>query len=234
MIPMSASAAISNSSQIYTTFTRPDIQAILSEMGVSTEIRSNGAIFATAPSGYKFFVYFTACDSQGVNCLGIDLFSFYIMGEGNASVTKANTFNYNYPFAKAYALDNANMGLARYVTADDGIARGNIYSNISNYLGIAQKYGDYLYNGALSFSEGASAKKSALDSLPHPEFNSLFKGPHADFFNQPSSAVEEMDGQCAQRTLVVRSKSEAGSRIGRRLWAEMLDGARLKSWAQFF
>ena len=153
MLPVAGLAQVSENTKRVTNFTHQEVQALLSEMGINSQIGENGEIFATTPAGYKFFVFVTACDSPGFNCRGLELFSFYDVGAGNASIVKANTFNASYPFAKAYAMNQGGMALSRYLTADDGIARGNIAVNIVVYLRMAEKYGEYIYNGTLSMAE---------------------------------------------------------------------------------
>ena len=115
---------------------------ILQEMGLSIEGRTddsgNKLLLAQASSGLRFALIPVACQN-GANsgCVGMNMLALF----PQAPQRDVNSFNYRYAFVSAGVHPtNSTSYVSRYMIADYGIPKGNIASNIYNFIALAEQF----------------------------------------------------------------------------------------------
>lgn len=130
--------------QIWHDFPLDDVQALLIEIDVTPELveEEDGSsyISATRANGYSFFLNPRLCE-ENANCLGLNIYSVF---DTNTSAEQLTTLNERYAYMKFYSTANNELILQKYITADYGIARGNIKINLVTYLDILDSFEDVL------------------------------------------------------------------------------------------
>lgn len=153
-------------------FTLAQIEAILMDSGLSflRETSSSGTpvFIITTDAGGKFVMGLTVCEPGGDNCLGLHLFAIFDMPGGGDPLALINAFEGQVPFAKAFITRRGRPVIARYVIADGGITNANIFFNMTNFLGTAERFlslvqGDGTGTPGASFSRSLSAHASTKD-----------------------------------------------------------------------
>lgn len=159
-----AAGSVANRGEIFTEFTPTSIVTVLEEIGVTTQIvveDSGPFVAAVAPTGRPFVVFFTVCGYEGrQGCLGIDLLSLVDVSPATVPLSVVNDFNTHYGFAKAFRFDNTTAALSRYIVADDGIAKGNIVSNVLNFVQLIQIYEQALSQPVASLEDGSGTAQA--------------------------------------------------------------------------
>lgn len=161
-----AAQAQPKSAEIYTEFTASLLVDVLGELGYSARIiteEETPFIAAVSPTGRPFIVYFSVCNVAGnAGCLGFELISLIDTSPATVPLSAINSFNTQYGFAKAFRYDDSTAGLSRYAIADDGISRGNIAANISNFVALLDRFAAAL-SSPLASLEGET--DGAADAL---------------------------------------------------------------------
>lgn len=138
----SSAHALQNPTGIVSSFTLKEIQSVLSEIGIASEQGKIGdfpTVRAQTPDGFRFTLTPLACLQDG-RCVGLDIMAVYTDSSQIASPAIINEFDAGYPFLDAMQPNPNTVVLNRYAIADFGIPRGNIASNITNFIGIALNF----------------------------------------------------------------------------------------------
>lgn len=133
-------------------FTAEGLLELLGEAGINgkAEMTPEGVplITATLNDGQaraRFFLLLTVCRTAGKDsCLGMEIFALFKREGTGISLAAVNAFNLETSFASAVRADPSTALLTRYVTADHGIARGNVFANILNFLVVAAEFERHL------------------------------------------------------------------------------------------
>lgn len=133
--------------QIVTNFDPENMTPILDGMTLTYEIRrfdDQSLVYFLDVSGLKLVMAPMACTGENnTNCLGLlTVTAFTDLAPAQSDLTLVND---NIPFLTAYAGGDRGTVFRRYDLADFGIARGNIVSSLSNFLGNLGSAVDYLY-----------------------------------------------------------------------------------------
>ncbi|MEM8986472.1 MAG: hypothetical protein AAGC95_07080 [Pseudomonadota bacterium] len=128
-------------------FTPAYISSLLDELGITNAVQrfenEEVIIAAQAPNGLRFLMVFYACNPEDKNsCLGLNLRAGWRRAEGYAKGA-VHDFGAMYPFAKSYVSGEGAV-LSRYLTADYGVAKGNIAVNVGVFINFAQNFASYL------------------------------------------------------------------------------------------
>ncbi|MGE0409175.1 MAG: YbjN domain-containing protein [Amphiplicatus sp.] len=154
-----AQAQLSNPRQIVSGFSTSDLAAIAGELGYQSQLQTfsdgSAVLLISTPAG-AFFAEPAVCEN-GV-CIGLNLYATF-GSASNTPLTAVNYFNTYRAFTKAFTTDGT-VFLSRYAIADFGIPRGNIASNLSNFVARAVEFAQFLAGG----SNGVSAKISQEES----------------------------------------------------------------------
>jgi putative sensory transduction regulator len=151
---------ISDAGKPIANFDIQNIYPILQEMGISYEGRAddegNKLLIAQASSGLKFAVVPAAClNGANSGCVGMNVIALF----PEAPQRDVNSFNYRYAFTSA-GINPANNAsyISRYVIADYGIPKGNIASNLYNFIAQAEMFQKVI---------GGARKTVALEADPN-------------------------------------------------------------------
>ncbi len=129
---------------IWYAFDLTEIEDLLSEMSIETErdVDLDGKPYLLAESyeGYKFLMQIKACEAED-NCLGLDVFSSF---EFQPTPAQLSDLNEKFSYMKFYTTDDGELVLQKYLTADYGIARGNVRINIVTFMDIIDQFEEEL------------------------------------------------------------------------------------------
>ena len=145
---VSSAQALDDPRRVLNGFQLADMQNVGAEIGYQTEVvRGNDdSIFLkyTTGEGNVFFVAPAVCDQT--TCYGLDIYTFFGSDAG-VPLSALNFFNYYRAFTKTFS-QNGTIILSRYIIADFGIPKGNIASNLTNFVGVAKDFDTFLRQGA--------------------------------------------------------------------------------------
>ncbi len=140
-----ASESIEGTDQeIWYEFDIDEIELLLTEMGAEPEMFVNedatSYVISERPDAYSFSLYPKLCE-EGGTCLGLSISSMFDIELSPAQLT---TLSDRYAYMKFYSSENNALVLQKYITADYGIARGNVRINILTYMDILDNFEDVL------------------------------------------------------------------------------------------
>ncbi len=181
--------------QIITNFDPENMTPILDGMPLTYEIRrfdDQSLIYFLDISGLKMVMAPMACTGENkTNCLGLlTVTAFTDLAPAQSALTYVND---NVPFITAYPGGERGTVFRRYDLGDFGIARGNVVSSVTNFLGNLRSATDYLYNqeGTVEVgsrtatdNDAASLNRRGLDALKDkvaassPVLGAVTSGPH--------------------------------------------------------
>ena len=125
-------------------FDLTEIGMLLTEMDIETEIDfyddGDSYLRSNRQDEYNFLVQPRLCYDE-TNCLGLDVFSTF---DFKPTPAQLSTLNEQYSYMKFYADEDGELILQKYITADYGIARGNIRINIETFLDILDGFEEVL------------------------------------------------------------------------------------------
>lgn len=116
-------------------FSEANVSSVLTRLGAAdvkrVKVDDDTIVLEYVANGLPFRAVLLHCD-QAPGCLGL-LLGIPLKLEGTTVANETvNGFNENYPFGKAYRVDNgAAIVLTRYVIADGGISEINLGINIA-------------------------------------------------------------------------------------------------------
>ena len=120
-------------------------QSFVSELGVASQMDlDEDATFYTnaeRPDAYSFYLEPKLCD-EGGTCFGLNIYSVF---ELELSLAQLASLSNRYAYMKFYSAENNNLVLQKYMTADYGIARGNVRINIVTFMDILDNFEEVLY-----------------------------------------------------------------------------------------
>ena len=164
---------------IANTFNEVTLGAALDDLGMQWEVVSrydDGAVKIRAQSASPQLVFYIvgfACPPQlQGRCVGANIYAKY----PPTSPDIVNAFDASLPFVSTYigaperdgSWTDGEVYIARYMIADFGIPHGNIISNISNFVLVADDFksnGLTISTGPLFKGENAHSAAEALNSL---------------------------------------------------------------------
>lgn len=175
---------LANPGLVYTSFNVTQLSQLATEMGATFETMTvsdgRSVVLIHSPEG-DFFAAPTACDAT--QCLGAELIGFFGSSAGIPLET-LNSFNGQLAFAKAYTADGVLI-LSRYLTADHGIAKGNIASNYVNFTAAGMMLANFV--------SGTSNAISAKIETPVGAVASAGQMPVTVSFAAPTTALNADD-----------------------------------------
>ncbi len=137
-------AADAANDAIWYVFDLTEIEDLLNEMGLETErdvdIDGKSYIVSESYDGYKFLMQIKACEADDT-CLGLDVFSSF---EFQPTSAQLSDLNEKFSYMKFYATSDGELVLQKYITADYGIARGNVRINIATFIDIIDQFEEEL------------------------------------------------------------------------------------------
>jgi hypothetical protein len=147
---------------------------MLREIGIAAtaETTPEGVPLVTAtmtggPAKARFFLLLTVCRTAGQDgCLGMEIFALFKREGAGVSLDAVNAFNLETSFATAVRANPRTALLTRYVTADHGIARGNVFANILNFLVVAAQFERHLDRPIASLDGSGSGEFAAYGLGP--------------------------------------------------------------------
>lgn len=151
-----AEATINRPNQLETVFPRfemSNLTNVLSEMGIQNELIGNSdgsvVIKATTDTGLVFILSPTVCDASGrANCDGLEMNAMFDSSRAESELFgMMNGFNQQFAFTKSFLRANGDPVLARYIIADLGIHKSNLYSNVLNFVRSSENFHLYLVSG---------------------------------------------------------------------------------------
>lgn len=149
--------ALSEPQKILSGFYLPDMQNIGTEMGLTNEVveGQDGSVLLRyiTPEGYQFLVSPEVFD--GDRCIGLQMVAFFGNSQG-VPLEALNFFNYTHAFTQVYSYDGG-LFLTRYIIADYGVPKGNVASNIANFVAVAVDLDQFLRQGAATGSFSATS-----------------------------------------------------------------------------
>lgn len=129
---------------IWYVFDLTEIEDLLNEMDLETErdvdIDGKPYIVSESYDGYKFLMQIKACEEEDT-CLGLDVFSSF---EFQPTSAQLSDLNEKFSYMKFYATSDGELVLQKYITADYGIARGNVRINIATFIDIIDQFEETL------------------------------------------------------------------------------------------
>lgn len=155
-----STVATGDPTAILQSFTEANIAAVAREVGFEAQV----ANYSDGSSDVKivgenavFYAKPVAC--QNSICYGLVIFAFF-KPAGGATLDQVNAFNAKKAFSKAVALDQTAV-LTRYEIADFGIPDGNLASNFTNFVAVANEFDTFL-------SRANSVSKKIEEEPTHP------------------------------------------------------------------
>jgi hypothetical protein len=144
---VAASAAAQAKPQYISHFTPAIVVKALTELGVKDASASKQAVgggqsvdvVRFSNGGLKHVALLAGCSAKG--CLGLQFLTMW--GDEAAksiSRTALNSYNANYPFAKAFTGPNNTLAITRYTISDGGVSVDNLKSNIANFANASQNF----------------------------------------------------------------------------------------------
>lgn len=132
--PAPASAELTNSHQIWTTFTADELVGVAQELG-STASATNGPdgpeVDITTSKGFQYSANPVACQSDG-NCYGLIIQAAFANANPAVDANWLSDFNLKHVFTTAM-LSGGEIILVRYEICDFGVAKGNVASDLTNF-----------------------------------------------------------------------------------------------------
>lgn len=154
---------LSNPGFIYTNFNATQLAQLANEMGATFETMTlsdgRAVVLIHSPEG-DFFAAPAACDAS--QCLGAELLAFLGSSAG-VTLETLNSFNEQLAFVKVY-VSEGSLVMSRYLTADYGIAKGNIASNYLNFTAAGKLFGQFLQGGSNAVSAKIETPVGAVAS----------------------------------------------------------------------
>lgn len=138
-------------------FTYDEVESVLTSLGLPhlrvKDQDGNPYISVTEPeSKINFAIALTVC--QGAGCYGMLIDTAYNRG-AEIPAQVINEFDFGQPFIAAAMLNASTAYISRYEIADFGIPRGNIASNIINFIEIAKMLPGFIEaNGTMASATG--------------------------------------------------------------------------------
>ncbi len=181
VLAQSTFKTVTNPKQMLERFDVTNVTGILTEMGLKNEVmaQDNGAavIRAVTNTGMVFVLYPVVC-SEGARakCAGLELDVIFTADAPGASYATVNQFNREYALTKAFLSSRGEPVLSRYILADHGIARGNVVSNVTNFVRLSEVFRTTLANSLLAqYNDGTPDERlgrafvSTNQTLAHPQ-----------------------------------------------------------------
>lgn len=141
---------------VYPRFEMSNLTGVLSEMGIQNQLIGNSdgtvVIRAQTNTGLIFILTPTVCDGSGrASCGGLEMNAMFASSRAQSELLlMMNAFNQQYAFTKSFLRSDGGPVLARYIIADFGIHKGNLYSNFLNFVRITENFHAYLASGAVA------------------------------------------------------------------------------------
>ncbi len=158
---------ISDAGKPIANFDIQNIYPILQEMGIAYEGRvdeeGNQLLLAQASSGLKFALVPAAClNGANSGCVGMNVIALF----PEAPQRDVNSFNYRYAFTSAGVNPSSGASyISRYVIADYGIPKGNIASNLYNFIAQAEMFQKVITGARKTVALEANPNDLAAHSL---------------------------------------------------------------------
>ncbi|MEZ5892990.1 MAG: hypothetical protein R3C58_07585 [Parvularculaceae bacterium] len=162
---------LSNPNNVVRNFSVQTVGPVLNELGVVWQVETlqSGQQYVDAVYGgaLRFVIFFTACQSDGSGCAGMNSVAFF---ETAANTQTVQAFNFRYQFASAGIDPDGVAYLSRYDLADYGIPRGNIASSISNFANLAAAFSEELATAHQTVSLDGYASDMSASHLNRQSF----------------------------------------------------------------
>lgn len=146
---------------VYPRFEMSNLTGVLTQMGIQNELIGNSdgsvVIRAETNTGLIFVLTPTVCDASGrASCGGMEMNAMFDSSRAQSELLlMMNAFNQRYAFTKSFLRNDGGPVLARYIIADFGIHKGNLYSNLLNFVRIAENFRAYLSSGTVATVDDA-------------------------------------------------------------------------------
>ncbi len=190
-----------------------DVAATLSEMGVAARVMTmdDGSVIIRAETNaqFKFVIYLAACETPPrAACAGMELDAFFDEASAGATLSSVNAFNQSHAFTKAFMLDSGQPILSRYEISDYGITKGNLVSNVVNFVRIGEAFMVHLTEEPLiasnALNDGAHSLARAV-SMGAWRANMQANSPND--FNEAQAQPALMISRTFVRGLIENSKT---------------------------
>lgn len=161
---------IDRPNEIISRFSPEVMSAFFAELQISIQEHTSSSdlpfYVATLPSGAKFMVAPRVVDEASQECcMGVDFFRFFEAPDNRDMHAAANSFNGGYPFAKVFISGHNRPVISRYIIADGGVTRANLFYNLTNFLGASQSFIAYLAQMQQSVSAPQSKGPSSVHGM---------------------------------------------------------------------
>ena len=125
-----------------TDFSWNNVTSILTEMNAQHQLvtdSTGGKYLSISGARVPIYAQQWACNDDSV-CRGLVFYA--VLDQPKLSLSRVNDLNSQYHFLKAHLLEDGKLLLSRYLTADHGIARGNVKVNLEVFASMAGNVSD--------------------------------------------------------------------------------------------